>query len=98
MRLTVIFPRKHAEDIIRDGIRIAAENNPVPPGDWEPDVDSLVMITIAIRIEEEFDIELPLDCMPPGGFDSVDHCVEVFVHHCADLWKEPQKETIREMS
>lgn len=86
------FPRKHAEDIIRDGVRIAVENNPIPQGNWEPDVDSLVMITIAIRIEEEFDIDLPLDCMPPGGFDSVDHCVEVFLHHFAELWKEMQKQ------
>lgn len=92
------FPKKQAEDIIRDGVRIAAENNPVPPEVWEPVVDSLVMITIAIRIEEEFNIELPLDCMPAGGFDSIDHCVEVFLHHCAELWTETQKKTTGESS
>lgn len=80
------FPRARAEEIIRDGVRVATQNNPIPHGEWEPEVDSLVMITIAICIEEEFDMELPLECMPAGGFESVDQCVEVFLQQCADLW------------
>lgn len=63
------------EAIVKDEIRRADENRPTPKKDWEPGVDSLVMATIVMRIEGEFGIEVPDTCIPPGGVDDVQECI-----------------------
>ena len=70
--------RAAIETAIRDEIRCAQADRPTPKAGWEPQVDSLVMVSIVLRLEEDFSIVLPEEVMPPGGFDSEDHCVAVF--------------------
>jgi acyl carrier protein len=87
----VSFPRQQIEDAIRDEIRRATEDSPARKGAWEPEVDSQVAVRIVCRIERDFDLSLPDDCMPEGGFDGVDDCVAVLVERCREHWHETEK-------
>lgn len=78
------------EAIIRDEIRSAQADRPTPKAGWEPQVDSLIMVSIAIRIEEEFNVKLPEAAMPPGGFDDENTCVAVFAQRVVELLEEQQ--------
>lgn len=91
-----MFPAQLVEDVIREEIEAAANDRPTPRGSWEPEVDSLVMVRVVIRIEEELGLELQDDVMPAGGFDGVDHCVEVVMQQCRELWtvNQPVKEEV----
>lgn len=82
------FPRQQIESAIRDEIRITNDDRPVARGSWEPEVDSHVLVRIALRIEEDFSIELPDDCMPPGGIESIEQCVETVTARCEQIWLE----------
>lgn len=88
-----MFPSRAFEDAIRDEIRSAVNDRPVPRAAWEPEVDSLVMVRVVLRIEEEFALNLPDDVMPAGGFSSVDHCVATVMQTCRELWKVDQPAT-----
>lgn len=91
-------PTATIEAIIRDEIRCAQNDRPTPKAGWEPQVDSLVMVSIALRIEEEFGVKLPEAVMPPGGFDDENLCVSVFTQHVIKLLgaqqKQPQGERV----
>lgn len=78
--------------IIRDEIMCAQNDRPTPKAGWEPQVDSLVMVAIALRIEEEFNVKLPESVMPPGGFDDENLCVSVFTQHVVRLLGEKQRQ------
>ena len=80
------------EAIIRDEIRSAQADRPTQKAGWEPQVDSFVMVSIALRIEEEFNVKLPESAMPPGGFDDEDRCVAVFVEKTLQLLGKGQPE------
>ena len=88
-----MFPASAFEEAIRDEIRAATDDRPVPPAAWEPAVDSLVMIRIVLRIEEEFALNLPDDVVPAGGFSSVEHCLATVMEKCHDLWRVNQPES-----
>lgn len=89
-------PTATIEAIIRDEIQCAQNDRPTPKAGWEPQVDSLVMVSIALRIEEEFGVKLPESVMPPGGFDDENLCVSVFTQHVIKLLSAPQKQPERE--
>ena len=88
-----MFPSRILEDAIRDEITSAVNDRPTPRGAWEPAVDSLVMVRVVCRVEEEIAIELTDDVMPPGGFDSVDHCVAIVMEASRKLWNVNQPVT-----
>jgi acyl carrier protein len=81
-----MFPAQTLENAIRDEIAAAASDRPTPRGAWEPEVDSLTMVRVVCRVEEELAIKLPDDVMPRGGFDNVDHCVAVVMAASRELW------------
>lgn len=85
-------PAATIEAIIRDEIQCAQNDRPTPKAGWEPHVDSLVMVSIALRIEEEFSVKLPEAVMPPGGFDDENLCVSVFTQHVIKLLGAQQKQ------
>ena len=78
------------EAIIRDEIRRAQADRPTPKAGWEPQVDSLVMVSIALRLEEEFNVKLPESALPPGGFDDENTCVADFTQRVVELLGEQQ--------
>lgn len=88
-----MFPAREVEAVIRDEISTAVNDRPAPRAAWEPAVDSLVMVRVVLRIEEEFALKLPDDVMPPGGFGSVEGCVATLMAKCRKLWKLSQPET-----
>lgn len=90
-----MFTAREFEDAVRDEIALSIKDRPVPRAPWEPEVDSLVMIRVVLRIEEEFAINLPDDVMPSGGFRSVDHCVETMLNACRDLWNVSQPQSAK---
>lgn len=85
-----MFPVTAFEDVIRDEIAAAINDRPVAREAWEPEVDSLVMVRVVLRIEEEFAINLPDDVMPAGGFESVEHCVATIIETCRERWNAGQ--------
>lgn len=87
-----MFPARAFEDAIRNEISTAINDRPASRPSWEPEVDSLVMVRVVLRIEEEFAINLPDDVMPAGGFDSVEHCVATIMEACRELWRVSQRE------
>lgn len=91
-----MFPSQLVEGAIRDEIEAAIRDRPAPRRPWEPEVDSLVMIRTIIRIEEETGLNLPDDLMPAGGFNDIDHCVDVVMQKCREIWTvdKPVKEEV----
>ena len=88
-----MFPTQTLEDAIRDEISSAINDRPTTRGSWEPEVDSLVMVRVVLRVEDELALDLPDDVMPPGGFDNVEHCVATVMEMCRELWSTKQPVT-----
>ncbi|MDL2410013.1 hypothetical protein PY650_31230 [Rhizobium calliandrae] len=88
-----MFPSRAFEDAIRDEIVSAINDRPARRAAWEPEVDSLVVVRVVLRVEEEFALKLPDDVMPSGGFDNVEHCVAAVVEACRELWNISQPQT-----
>ncbi len=88
-----MFPAQAVENAIRDEITSAIDDRPIPRAGWEPEVDSLIMVRVVLRIEEEFALDLPDDVMPSGGFYSVEHCVATVMETCRELWNANQPVT-----
>jgi len=88
-----MFPVRAFEDAIRNEINTAINDRPAPRAPWEPAVDSLVMVRVVLRIEEEFALNLPDDVMPAGGFSSVEHCIVTVMETCRELWRVSQPES-----
>ncbi|MDX0995179.1 hypothetical protein GOL26_09565 [Sinorhizobium medicae] len=91
-----MFPAREFEDAIRSEISAATDDRPAPRAAWEPAVDSLVMVRVVLRIEEEFALRLPDDVMPAGGFNSIEHCVTIVMQTCRELWRanQPEREEV----
>lgn len=85
-----MFPVRAVERVIRDEIASAINDRPIPPAEWEPEVDSLVMVRVILRIEEEFALNLLDDVMPAGGFSNIEHCVALVIETCRKLWNAKQ--------
>jgi len=85
-----MFPEQVLEAAIRDEIAAANNDRPTPREPWEPEIDSLVMVRVILRIEEEIAIELPDDVMPAGGLDDVDSWVRSVVQSCRQQWTASQ--------
>lgn len=82
-----MFPAEALEKAVRQEIADAIADRVVPREPWEAEVDSLVMVNVVCRVEEEINIKLPDDVMPAGGFDDVDHCVATILEKCAEVWQ-----------
>ena len=85
-----MFPAQAVETAIRNEITSAINDRPIPRATWEPEVDSLVMVRVVLRVEEEFALVLPDDVMPSGGFQGVEQCVAIVMETCRKLWKVEQ--------
>lgn len=85
-----MFPAGTLEGAIRDEIASAINDRPTPRAAWEPEVDSLVMVRVVLRVEEELALDLPDDVIPERGFDDVEHCVATVMETCRELWEANQ--------
>lgn len=92
------FPEKVIEAAIRDEIARAPADRPPAKGGWRPEVDSLVVVMVTLRVERELDISLPESAMPPGGFDDAETCVRSILAQCRMLWTEKQRQEGEQVS
>ena len=87
------FPKRDIETAIRDEIAQAANDRPpTKSGAPRPEVDSLVVVLVQIRVKEEFGIELPNNAIPAGGFDDVEHCVQNILEESRLPWREKHRQ------
>ncbi len=92
------FPAKVIEEAIRDEITRAPVDRPPTKSGWRPEVDSLAVVMVALRVERELGISLPETLMPPGGFDDVETCVHSILSQCRTLWTEKQRQEGEQVS
>ena len=50
------------------------------PG-WQPSIDSLAVINICVRIQEETGVVISEECVPVGGFQDRDTCISTMLAH-----------------
>lgn len=86
------FPEKVIEAAIRDEIARAPVDRPPTKNGWRPEVDSLVVVMVTLRVERELGISLPETAMPAGGFDDTEACVRSILSQCRSLWTEKQRQ------
>lgn len=86
------FPEQLIEAAIRDEIARAPADRPPSKSGWRPEVDSLVVVMVALRIERELGFSLPETAMPAGGFDDVETCVHSILSQCRAIWTEKQQQ------
>lgn len=92
------FPEKVIEAAIRDEIARAPADRPSTKSGWRPEVDSLVVVMVTLRVERELGINLPETVMPPGGFDDAETCVRSILAQCRTLWSEKQRQEGEQVS
>lgn len=85
------FPQDIIEHAIRDELKIiaadmAALHGELPGAGSDPEVDSQNVLRILCRIEEETGLHVSEDCVPPGGFESVEACVVAILAHAQSTW------------
>ena len=94
----MVFPEKEIDSAIRDEIASAPADRPPTKSGWRPEVDSLVVIMVTLRVERELGIVLPETVMPAGGFDDVEACVRSVLEQCRALWTEKQRQKGEQVS
>lgn len=92
------FPEKVIEAAIRDEIARAPADRPPTKGGWRPEVDSLVVVMVTLRVERELGISLPETAMPAGGFDDAEVCVRSILSQCRALWTKKQRQKGEQVS
>lgn len=92
------FPEKMIEAAIRDEIARAPADRPPSKDGWRPEVDSLVVVMVALRVERELGISMPETAMPAGGFDDVESCVHSILSQSRALWAEKQRQEGEQVS
>lgn len=65
-------------DELKDDAVLRGESN---HPDWYPAIDSLAVINICVRIEEETGVAISEDCVPVGGFADREACIAVMTQH-----------------
>ncbi|MFX4221537.1 MAG: hypothetical protein ACMVO3_11515 [Thalassobaculum sp.] len=61
-------------------------------------MDSLVVVMVTLRVEQDLGISLPDNVMPAGGFDDVETCVRSILSQCRTLWTEKQRQQGEQVS
>ena len=95
----MLFPAQAAEACLRDAIAAAAadqaairtsggSNSGEKAAGWEPEVDSLVVLTALTALQEQFGIELPDDVVPSGGYADTEACIRHLLQRARAAWGE----------
>ncbi len=95
----MLFPAEAVEACLRDAIAAAAADQAAirtsksagssgREAGWEPEVDSLVVLTALTALEEQFGIKLPDDVVPPGGYADAEACIRHLLQRARATWSE----------
>jgi acyl carrier protein len=103
--VVMLFPAKAVETCLRDAVAAAAADQAAirtsesTSGSgkeigWEPEADSLVVLTVLTALEEQFGIELPDDVVPPGGYADTETCIRHLLQHARVAWSKKHVGTV----
>ena len=95
----MLFPAEAVEACLRDAVAAAAADQAAirvsagtsgsgKAATWEPEADSLVVLTALTALEEQFGITLPDDVVPPGGYADTEACIRHLLQHARAAWGE----------
>jgi acyl carrier protein len=86
------FPKQNIQQILRDSLEVVArETELVCPDrqDWEPLLDSLLVVRVVVRLEKALGMKIPPDkVVQKGGYMSVDDAVRGITAKVFELWTD----------
>ncbi len=96
--LQIPFPAEAVETCLRDALALQAEQQLILHGDepaaptpqWEPEIDSLVVVELLCAVEELLGFELPASFAPKGGYQSVQACIDDLMERAMAAWEAHQ--------
>jgi acyl carrier protein len=85
-----LFPEAELERRLREELRKAAEDSEVLHDEWEPVLDSLVVVSVLLEIENLFpSISLPPEnIIRQGGYRSIDEGVADISRNLRTIWNK----------
>lgn len=99
---TTAFPAAAVEACIRDELQRQADGQaltrlpkPSDQPNWEPEIDSLVVVEIICAVEELLNVTLPEDLTPRGGYESVEDCIADLMAAASSSWHEVTKKEMQ---
>ena len=83
------FPTAEVGRRLQKELKKAAEESVVLKGGWEPEIDSLRMVSVILVLEDLFDFRLPPEKLVcPGGCASIEEA-NAYISNCLKrLWKK----------
>ncbi len=92
---TVVFPAAALDASIRRALAAESENQATlrrseaqaPASDWEPEIDSLVVVEVLCAVEEVVGFDLSASLAPKGGYNSVQACVDDLLEKTRAAWE-----------
>jgi len=94
--LRVAFPRATVEARLRSALatqaadQVVLQDRPPPPpfarSQWEPEIDSLVVVELICAVEEQLGLKLPISFAPRGGYDSAEDCIRDLLAKTEAVW------------
>lgn len=83
------FPAREVELRLRRELEKARTESRVLKGEWEPELDSLRMVSVGLTLEELFEFQLaPEKLVRKGGYASVDEALQDMTTRARQLWNE----------
>ena len=83
------FPADHVRKILEREIREAAEESLDIRGGWEPQLDSLRIVSILVSVEDIFDFPLPPEeLVQRGGYETEEQAVSDVMNRLEKLFNE----------
>ncbi len=90
--LTKPYPTAEVRHRLQVELEKAAEESLVLQGGWEPELDSLRVVSVVLTLEDLFDFPLPPEkLVRRGGYGSVSEGIADMSNRLERLWKEHQK-------
>ena len=89
--MTAVFPTAETEMRLKAELQRAAAESVVLRGGWEPNLDSLRMVSVLLTLEDLFDFELPPEkLVRKGGYATVEEGVADMAARLYELWCNKQ--------
>lgn len=83
------YPTAEVSRRLQKELEKAAEESVVLKGGWEPELDSLRMVSVILTLEDLFDFQLPPEkLVRPGGYESIKEGVVDMSNRLERLWKK----------
>lgn len=82
-----VFPVREVEARLREELEKARAESRVLKGEWEPELDSLRVVSVALTLEGLFNFELEAEkLVRKGGYASVDEALQDMTNRARHVW------------